>query len=97
MLSGNGKFYCRKDDNMMSSMELSLYPLRTDDIEIAVKCFIAVLKDRGLNITTGPMSSMVCGESAMLFSAISEAYEKACADNGVVLIIKVSNVCLPDK
>lgn len=80
---------------MMTAMELSLYPLGTNNIGAAVGTFISVLRERGLEISTGPMSSTVYGDSGALFGAVSDAYAAACAAGGVVLVIKASNACLP--
>jgi uncharacterized protein YqgV (UPF0045/DUF77 family) len=78
---------------MKSAMELSLYPLASADLGAAIDEFLSVLRERGLEVAMGPMSSMVYGETAELFSAIGEAYEAVCRNRGAVLIIKASNAC----
>jgi len=78
---------------MKSAMELSLYPLASADLGAAINEFLAILRARGLEVSMGPMSSIVYGETAELFSAVGEAYEAVCRNRGAVLIIKASNAC----
>lgn len=78
---------------MISSMEVSLYPLGEGDIGPAIGKFISVLEEKGCSVETGPMSSLVTGDSQTLFEALGAAYEGAASDRGVVMVVKVSNAC----
>jgi len=73
--------------------ELSLYPLRINNLGHAIGRFLGDLKAAGLTVQPGNMSSTVSGDVRTVFSTIRAAFE-AVAENGqVVLAMKVSNAC----
>jgi uncharacterized protein YqgV (UPF0045/DUF77 family) len=74
-------------------MEISLYPLGTDDIGPSISRFISILEERGCQVETGPMSTLVTADSEVLFDAVKRAYESVAGEGGVVVIMKVSNAC----
>lgn len=78
---------------MMSSMEVSLYPLGVEDIGTRIYRCIEIFRKYNLAITTGTMSTVITGESNMLFRALQEVYETAASMDGVVIVVKLSNVC----
>jgi uncharacterized protein YqgV (UPF0045/DUF77 family) len=75
--------------------ELTLYPLGEPDLLPAIEDFLEVLRKKGLNPRMGTMSTNVVGDSATLFSAIAEAFEKVAGSHRCVLIVKYSNACPP--
>lgn len=78
---------------MMSSMEVSLYPLGGADIGTRIYQCIEIFRKYNLAITTGTMSTVIAGESDALFRALREAYDAAASMDGVVMVVKISNVC----
>jgi uncharacterized protein YqgV (UPF0045/DUF77 family) len=74
-------------------MEVSLYPLGTSDLGPSISRFISILEECGCHVETGPMSTLVTAESAVLFDAMKQAYECAASEGGVVVVMKVSNAC----
>ena len=73
--------------------EISLYPLRTNDLRNVIGRFLGEMKAAGLPVQPGNMSSTVSGDVRMVFSTIRAAFE-AVAENGqVVLVMKMSNAC----
>ena len=78
---------------MMSAMEVSLYPLGVDDIGARINQCIEIFKKYNLTITPGSMSTVIAGESGVLFRALQEAYDAAASMEGVVMVVKISNVC----
>ena len=73
--------------------EISLYPLRTNDLGHAVQEFVGELTAAGVTVTPGNMSSTVSADVDAAFLAVCRAF-KAAAENGpVVLVMKVSNAC----
>ncbi len=78
---------------MKSSMEVSLYPLGTDDLGPSISRFISILEDRGCHVETGPMSTLVTADSSVLFDAMKQAYESVASEGGVVVVMKISNAC----
>jgi len=77
----------------MSSMEVSLYPLGVEDIGTRIYRCIEIFRKYNLAITTGAMSTVITGESDALFRALREAYDAAASMDGVVMVVKISNVC----
>jgi|YelNatPaOPRAMG01_1025707.scaffolds.fasta_scaffold512096_2 uncharacterized protein YqgV (UPF0045/DUF77 family) len=78
---------------MAMSAQFSLYPLRQSELGPAIEEALAVLKERGLKVERGPMSSMVWGEDELVFSALQEAFMKSARRGAVVWILTLSNAC----
>ncbi len=78
---------------MKSSMEVSLYPLGTSDLGPSISRFISILEEHGCQVETGPMSTLVTADSAVLFEAMKRAYELVASEGGVVVVMKISNAC----
>ncbi len=78
---------------MIIEAEVSLYPLRTESLSPPIDDFIAHLKESGLQVQPGPMSSWVTGELTEVFSALTDAFSAVAARWHNVLVIKVSNAC----
>ena len=75
--------------------EVSLYPLRTATLTEPIDRFARRLKEGGLEVGAGTMSSHVVGECKDLFGVLGEAFEDAARGGDVVLVVKVSNACPP--
>jgi uncharacterized protein YqgV (UPF0045/DUF77 family) len=78
---------------MKIQAELSLYPLKTKELAPSIEDFLRVLAREGISIDTGPMSTVVSGESRAVFQAISESFEEVAEPKEIVLIAKFSNAC----
>jgi uncharacterized protein YqgV (UPF0045/DUF77 family) len=78
---------------MKIQAELSLYPLRTEELAPSIEDFRRALAQKGISIDPGPMSTVVSGESGALFRAISKGFERVAKQNEIVLIAKFSNAC----
>lgn len=76
--------------------EISLYPLRTNDLGHVIEMFLGKLSDAGLSVQQGNMSSMVSGEVDDVFAAVGIAFKNVANDKDVVLLMKVSNACPSD-
>ena len=74
---------------MRIQAEISLYPLREKDLTPPIHRFVERLERRGLTVETGPLSSMVVGESAEVFAALAEAFEVSAAEGKRALIVKI--------
>jgi len=81
---------------MKIQADLSLYPLKTDLTENAVRNFIKELSESGVSVVPGQMSTLVAGESEEVFRVVGECFEKACRTDRIVLVVKFSNAC-PEK
>ena len=81
---------------MMIQAEVSLYPLRTDEIGVAIESFNGVLEDAGLAVHEAAMSTKLAGDVDEVFAALGEAFKHVANDSQVVLVLKTSNACPPD-
>jgi uncharacterized protein YqgV (UPF0045/DUF77 family) len=75
--------------------EISLYPLDSSDLTHDIASFLDQVESHGLHVTLGQMSSVVSGESSLLFTAIREAFEQCCDSSRAVLCMKVYNAVPP--
>ena len=83
---------------MISSAQISLYPLRQAHLGPAIEILRRTLEAHGLGAEVGPMSTMVRGETAIVFAALADAFDKAARTGQVVMTFTVSNACpVPDR
>lgn len=78
---------------MLTSAQISIYPLRQERLSPAVQAVSEALEARGLRAEVGPMSTLVTGEAAEVFDALQEAFAKAAASGHVVMTVTLSNAC----
>lgn len=78
---------------MISSAQISIYPLRQEHLGPAVDIVRETLEAHGLQAQVGPMSTIVTGESGIVFAALAEAFDKAARTGEVVMTFTVSNAC----
>ncbi len=78
---------------MKVQAEISLYPLRQDDVTKPIRQFIQILEDNNLQVKTGPMSSLVVGKEPDVFESLQKAFGKIAQKYEVVLTAKISNAC----
>jgi len=75
------------------SAQISLYPLRQDHLSPAIREMQEVLTAAGLDVTRGPMSTLVIGDDVAVFDALKESFLRAAATGHVVMTATVSNAC----
>ncbi len=78
---------------MKVQAEVSLYPLRQNDLTEPIQQFVESLKSDNLNVKTGSMSSVISGDSKIIFQSLQKAFEQATHKYEVVLTAKISNAC----
>ena len=78
---------------MKVQAEVSLYPLRQNDLTEPIRQFAESLKNENLNVKTGSMSSVISGEESIVFQSLQKAFEQAAKKYEVVLNVKISNAC----
>ena len=78
---------------MKVQAEVSLYPLRQNDLTKPIQQFVESLKNGNLNVKTGSMSSVIWGEESIVFQSLQKAFEQAAQKCDVVLTVKISNAC----
>ncbi|MGQ9522602.1 MAG: YkoF family thiamine/hydroxymethylpyrimidine-binding protein [Anaerolineae bacterium] len=77
----------------MVSAQVSLYPLRQPSIGPAIREAVRTLREQGLRVQMGPMSTLVWGEEKVVFSALREAFRRAAEEGDIVMVITLSNAC----
>lgn len=78
---------------VISSAQISVYPLRQEHLGPAVETVRETLEAHGLRAQVGPMSTIVTGETGIVFAALAEAFDKAARAGEVVMTLTVSNAC----
>ena len=78
---------------MKIQAEVSLYPLRQNDLNEPVQKFIESLRSNNLKVKTGLMSSVISGEESIVFQSLQKAFEQTSRKYEVVLTAKISNAC----
>jgi len=78
---------------MKVQAEVSLYPLRQKDLAKPIQQFVESLKSNNLKVKTGSMSSVISGDSQVVFQSLQKAFERVAKRYDVVLTVKMSNAC----
>ena len=77
---------------MPIAAQVSLYPLRQPRISPGIEKALGVFQRHGLEVSTGPMSTVVVGEEEAVFNALKEAVREG-ADDELERVITISNAC----
>lgn len=75
------------------SAQISLYPLRQASIGPPIRHAVRQLRERGLNVRVGEMSTLVWGDESAVFDALREAFHQAAEHGDVVMNVTFSNAC----
>lgn len=78
---------------MKVQAEVSIYPLRQNDLTSPIQQFVEGLKNNSLQVKIGPMSSLVTGDSQVVFESLREHFQQLAEEYEVVLTAKISNTC----
>ena len=78
---------------MKVQAEISLYPLRQNELTKPIQQFIQALESNKLKVEIGPMSSLVTGESQVVFEQLQKAFERLAQKYEIVMTAKISNAC----
>ena len=78
---------------MKVQAEISLYPLRENELTKPVQQFFRALKNHNLIIKTGGISTLVAGDSQVIFESLQQAFEQIAERYEVVMTAKISNAC----
>lgn len=77
---------------MPVAAQVSLYPLRQPKLSPTIDRTLAVFRGCGLEVSPGPMSTMVVGDEEAVFDALREAFLEA-SDGELVMVVTLSNAC----
>jgi len=78
---------------MKVQAEISIYPLRQNELTNPIQQFVQVLENNKLQVKIGPMSSFVTGDSQVVFESLRKAFEQLAKKYEVVVNAKISNDC----
>ena len=78
---------------MFVSAQISLYPLREARLSPIIDQALDTLKERGLTVSPGAMSSLVSGDDEVLFAALREVFQKSSSEGDIVMVVTLSNAC----
>lgn len=78
---------------MVSSVQISVYPLRQDRLTPAIEAVRERLEGASLRPEVGAMSTVVAGEDEAIFDALQEAFRRAAEAGHVVMAVTLSNAC----
>jgi uncharacterized protein YqgV (UPF0045/DUF77 family) len=73
--------------------QVSLYPLRQVSIGPSIRETIRVLRQHGLEIRVGEMSTLAWGEEQVVFDALQGAFHLAAESGDTVMVVTLSNAC----
>lgn len=73
--------------------QVSLYPLRQVSIGPPIRESVRILRQHGLGVRVGEMSTLVWGEAPVVFEALQAAFQQAAASGDTVMTVTISNAC----
>jgi uncharacterized protein YqgV (UPF0045/DUF77 family) len=78
---------------MFLAAQMSLYPLRQAHLSPAISSAASILREHGLEVSSGPMSSLVSGDDEALFAAIKDIFRKSSDQGDMMMVVTISNAC----
>ena len=78
---------------MFVAAQISLYPLRQTSLSPAIENTLRVLREHGLEVSPGTMSTVASGEDEAVFDALKQAYRAASENGDVVMVVTLPNAC----
>ena len=73
--------------------QLGVYPLSEAALSPTIDEALYILRERGLDVETGTMSSLVSGDDDVVFAALQSAFHQIAAQGPVVMVATFSNAC----
>ena len=78
---------------MKIQAEVSLYPLRINNLSKPIEEFLNALKHNNLEFVSGSMSTHITGDSDTVFAVLMGAFTCVADKYDVVMSVKMSNTC----
>jgi uncharacterized protein YqgV (UPF0045/DUF77 family) len=73
--------------------QVSLYPLRQPGISSQIERVLAIFRQHELQVTPGPMSTVVWGDYDRMFDALKQAFQATAEQGETVMVVTLSNAC----
>ena len=80
-------------ESISMTAQVSLYPLRRPELSSAIDNTLEIFRQQGLEVTPGPMSSLIAGNSTNVFRALQRAFQNVAEKSEVVMVTTFSNAC----
>ncbi len=81
------------DNRQEISAQLSIYPLRQPSLSKTINEALKAIKNYGLKLIPGSMSTMIIGNDVILWEALKEVFRVASTHGELVMIVTLSNAC----
>lgn len=78
---------------MFVEVQFSIYPLREINLSPVIEKAVNIIKNSGLPVEVGSMSSVTYGDSEIIFKAFQKVYDEISVNSHIVLIMNLSNAC----
>jgi uncharacterized protein YqgV (UPF0045/DUF77 family) len=75
------------------SVQISVYPLRQAHLGPAIETSLEAFRACSLDVRPGTMSTVIAGDSDVVFDALKASFEAAAALGDVVMVAAISNCC----
>jgi uncharacterized protein YqgV (UPF0045/DUF77 family) len=75
------------------SAQVSLYPLRREQLSPAISSAVATFREHGLDVWEGAMSTVIAGDLDAVCGALRDAFATAAATGEAVMVVTLSNGC----
>jgi uncharacterized protein YqgV (UPF0045/DUF77 family) len=75
------------------SAQVSLYPLRQEQLGPVITAAIDTFRKRSLDIWEGAMSTVIAGDLDAVCGALRDAFAAAAAAGEAVMVVTLSNGC----
>lgn len=75
------------------TVQLSVYPLGEASLSPIIDKALRILRERGLDVETMTMSSLISGNDDVVFAALQSAFHQIAARGPVVMVATFSNAC----
>ena len=75
------------------SAQVSIYPLRQNEIGPQIRETLRIFRNAGLNVRMGAMSTLIWGEEQAVFTALQQGFHRAAAEGDTVMAVTISNAC----
>ena len=75
------------------SAQVSIYPLGEVSLWPTIDQALFTLREHGLDVEAGAMSSLVSGDDDVVFAALQSAFHQIAVQGPVVMVVTFSNAC----
>jgi uncharacterized protein YqgV (UPF0045/DUF77 family) len=67
--------------------------LRQNELTKPIRQFVELLENNKLKTQIGAMSTLVTGDSQVIFGSLQEGFELLAEECDLVMVVKISNAC----